>query len=61
MKAVGIGQRLVPAMLVRNMGDTLAFYQKLGFQLTGCHPTQAAPSWAEGQDARPSLLIGGHP
>lgn len=47
MKATGIGQRLVPALLVRNMGETLAFYQKLGFQLTGCHPTHAAPSWAE--------------
>ncbi len=44
---MGLGQRLVPALLVRDMGETLAFYQKLGFRLTGCHPDPAAPTWAE--------------
>lgn len=47
MKAVGIGQRLVPALLVRNMDETLAFYQKLGFQLAGRHPSETAPNWAD--------------
>lgn len=47
MKTVGIGQRLVPALLVRNMDETLAFYQQLGFQLTGRRPSETAPNWAE--------------
>ena len=31
MTPVDIGGRLVPALLVRDMGETLAFYQTLGF------------------------------
>lgn len=42
-----IGTRLVPALLVRDMGDTLDFYRRLGFRLTGCHPDQSHPTWAE--------------
>jgi len=45
----GIGQRLVPALLVRDMSETLSFYRKLGFELTGCHPDPATASWAEVQ------------
>ena len=41
------GQRLVPALLVRDMGETLAFYQKLGFRRTRSHPDQPRPTWAE--------------
>ena len=44
-----IGQKLVPALLVRNMGETLAFYKKLGFDMTGCYPNHSAPTWAEVQ------------
>ena len=47
MTTVNIGQRLVPALLVRDMSETLAFYRKLGFVLTGCHPNHSAPTWAE--------------
>jgi len=47
MPTVHIGQRLVPALLVRDMSETLAFYRKLGFALTGCYPNHAAPTWAE--------------
>ena len=47
MKRIGIGHRLVPALLVRNMGETLAFYKKLGFELTRCHPHGPAPTWVE--------------
>jgi hypothetical protein len=47
MKPVGIGHRLVPALLVRDMRETLAFYRTLGFTLTGCYPDPSAPSWAE--------------
>lgn len=49
MKPVSIGAKLVPALLVRNMAETLAFYESLGFRVTGCHPDPAAPTWAEVQ------------
>lgn len=42
----GLGQRLVPALLVRDMEETLGFYKKLGFRLTGCYPANR-PTWAE--------------
>ena len=45
--STNLGQRLVPALLVRNMTETLAFYQDLGFRLTGCHPDQTKPTWVE--------------
>jgi len=44
MNAVNIGDRLVPALLVRDMRATLAFYEKLGFRIVGCHPNRV---WAE--------------
>jgi catechol 2,3-dioxygenase-like lactoylglutathione lyase family enzyme len=44
---VDFGRRLVPALLVRDMHQTIAFYRTLGFDVTGCHPTPAAPTWAE--------------
>jgi catechol 2,3-dioxygenase-like lactoylglutathione lyase family enzyme len=46
MTPVDIGGRLVPALLVRDMSETLAFYQTLGFTLTGCYPNPIAPTWA---------------
>ena len=42
-----LGQRLVPALLVRDMRETLAFYAELGFSLSACHPNSANPTWAE--------------
>ncbi|MBL8511424.1 MAG: hypothetical protein JNM52_07245 [Betaproteobacteria bacterium] len=39
--------RLVPALLVKDMGVTLAFYRHLGFKLSGCHPDQEGATWAE--------------
>jgi len=47
MTQVNIGQRLVPALLVRDMRETLAFYETLGFVLTGCHPDRSNPTWVE--------------
>ena len=41
-----LGERVVPALLVRDMKTTLAFYAKLGFRMTGCYPPME-PSWAE--------------
>ena len=33
-----------PALLVRDMHTTLTFYRTLGFRVTGCHPSAAAPA-----------------
>ena len=40
-------QRLVPSLLVRNMTETLAFYQMLGFEVAGYYPQQQHAKWAE--------------
>jgi catechol 2,3-dioxygenase-like lactoylglutathione lyase family enzyme len=40
-------QRLVPALLVNDLPESLAFYRKLGFEVTGCHPDPERPLWAE--------------
>ena len=40
--------RLVPALLVRDMGKTLHFYRTLGFRVTGCHPDESDLLWAGG-------------
>lgn len=42
-----LNQRLVPALLVKDMPETLAFYRKLGFELAGCHPDEDRATWAE--------------
>ena len=47
MTRVNIGQQLVPALLVRDMRETVAFYQKLGFSVTGCYPDSNTATWAE--------------
>ena len=44
---VHLGTQVVPALLVRDMHETLAFYRQLGFSLRGCHPDASRPSWAE--------------
>jgi catechol 2,3-dioxygenase-like lactoylglutathione lyase family enzyme len=43
----GLGQRLVPSLLVCDLGRTLAFYAQLGFERTGVWPDADRPSWAE--------------
>lgn len=45
--SVDLGHQLVPALLVREMRETLAFYERLGFRLTGSHPSRAEATWAE--------------
>ena len=39
--------RLVPALLVDNLPETLAFYRNLGFEVTAYHPDQQHATWAE--------------
>lgn len=34
-----------PSLLALNMGETLQFYERLGFQLDGCHPDRERPEW----------------
>lgn len=43
----GLGDRIVPALLTSDMSNTLAFFQKLGFEVTGAAPDPDAPTWAE--------------
>ena len=49
--STNLGSRLVPALLVRDMAETLAFYRKLGFRRTGGEPREAESdaelTWAE--------------
>jgi len=47
MRTGKLRQRLVPALLVKNMPETLAFYRTLGFEITGGNPDQERPTWAE--------------
>lgn len=47
MRKGRLSHRVVPALLVKDMNETLAFYRKLGFELSGCHPDQRNPTWAE--------------
>lgn len=42
-----IGNRIVPSLLVRDLPVTLAFYERLGFRLTGCDGERGAVGWAE--------------
>lgn len=39
--------RIVPSLLVKDISESVDFYKKLGFELTGCHPAQAEADWAE--------------
>jgi catechol 2,3-dioxygenase-like lactoylglutathione lyase family enzyme len=34
-----------PSLLARDMRETLAFYEGLGFQLDGCFPDKESPQW----------------
>jgi len=38
---------VVPSLLVRDVRETLAFYERIGFEATGWYPSQEAPTWAE--------------
>ena len=47
MRIGKLNQRLVPALLVKDMAETLTFYSKLGFELSGYHPQQQQATWTE--------------
>lgn len=44
---VWIGAGVVPSLLVSNMAETLDFYGRLGFRLSGIHPNAESPTWAQ--------------
>ena len=46
-KRARLSGRIVPSLLVGDMGETLAFYRRLGFEITGQDSPADPPSWAE--------------
>jgi catechol 2,3-dioxygenase-like lactoylglutathione lyase family enzyme len=43
-----LSPRVIPSLLARDLDETLRFYQEvLGFEITGLHPQDAEPFWAE--------------
>lgn len=38
---------MVPSLLIRDFDETLAFYEMLGFTVTGRHPADGDPEWIE--------------
>lgn len=42
-----LGNRLVPSLLVKDLGATFAFYERLGFSRTGVLPEEGVPIWGE--------------
>lgn len=47
MENTRLSERLVPSLLVRDIGETLAYYRKLGFEVTGCDGAETSSTWAE--------------
>ena len=44
----GLGNRVVPSLLARDMGETRRFYvDGLGFRVTGSYPDEETPAWLE--------------
>jgi len=52
-----LGHRLVPALLVSDMQETLDFYRRLGFTVTGAHPGETVTTWAEVQRDGVTLMF----
>ena len=42
-----LGNQLIPALLTSDMSNTLAFFRRLGFEVTGAAPDEASATWAE--------------
>ena len=47
MQGSKLQQRLVPALLVKDMDETLAIYRNLGFEVTGSDSEEKTIGWAE--------------
>jgi catechol 2,3-dioxygenase-like lactoylglutathione lyase family enzyme len=42
-----IGASVIPSLKARDLLETIAFYERLGFRMSGAHPSAAAPTWCE--------------
>jgi catechol 2,3-dioxygenase-like lactoylglutathione lyase family enzyme len=42
-----IGAEVIPSLKARDLAETIGYYERLGFRLTGAHPDAAKPSWCE--------------
>lgn len=42
-----LGPQLTPSLLVKDLDETIAFYQRLGFTRTGTYPPEGTPIWGE--------------
>ena len=40
-----LGSRLVPSLLARDLDETVAFYERLGFARTGSYPQSGPATW----------------
>ena len=47
MSAATLTPRVVPSLLAKDIGETRAFYEKLGFALSGAHPDERNTTWIE--------------
>ena len=59
MRIGKLNQRLVPALLVNDLPETLAFYRKLGFEVTGYHPNRQDATW-DVMVSRSSFILSRH-
>ena len=56
-----LNSRITPALLVRDMRETLDFYQRLGFHVSGSHPDGTQATWAEVRRDGAILQFHAHP
>jgi nicotinamidase-related amidase/uncharacterized glyoxalase superfamily protein PhnB len=47
MKQSVLGSRVVPSLLVRDLDESLRFYEHIGFSVSGYYPDDGNPVWAE--------------
>lgn len=45
--AARIGAAVIPSLRARDLAETIAFYEGLGFRVTGANPSRDAPLWCE--------------
>ena len=42
-----LGSQLTPSLLVNDLDETIAFYERLGFTRSGIYPREGTPIWGE--------------
>lgn len=61
MSAATLATRVVPSLLARDIGETRAFYETLGFELSGAHPDERNATWVELKRDGVTLQFHGEP